>query len=198
MVSSMPYIRCIQTDWSPQGLSYDCIWHVSENRFHQKEEEEVKRNGGGLCQVDDKTVTRILPLSFLIFVIHLAQPNSFPFNFLILFLILVTVLTVSERTTFPSAHSTWTGKTLWENTNRKPPSPLIGQRLSAVHQRLPLLVLNWKLSSLVGCTEMSDWTFPITRGALHQNVEGKVNRLKVWAPRTLRFLFKHFTGLPHF
>ena len=54
MVSSVLCMRRIQKDWSPQGLSHDCIWHSTENRLHQKEDEEVNRNGGGLCQVDDK------------------------------------------------------------------------------------------------------------------------------------------------
>ena len=169
--TSVLCMRCIQTDWSPQGFSRDCIWHSSENRFQQKEDEEVKRDTGGLSQVHYK-----------------CQKWGGK--------ILVTVLT-AWKNSFPSAYSysKWTGKKFWKKTNRESPSHLLGQRLSAVHQRLPFLVLNWKLSSPFGCTELSDWTFPITRGALHPNVKGKVNHLNMWAPRILRFLCRHFTVL---
>lgn len=54
MVTSVLCMRCIQTDWSPQGFSRDCTWHSSENRLYQKEDEEVKRNTAGLSQLHDK------------------------------------------------------------------------------------------------------------------------------------------------
>ena len=38
----------------PRGLSHYCIWHSTENRLHQKQNEEVKRNQGRVSQVDDK------------------------------------------------------------------------------------------------------------------------------------------------
>ena len=86
------------------------------NRLHQKEDEEVNRNGGGLGQVDDKCQK------------WEGQDPGDSFDWL-------------WKYSFPSAYGKWTGKKFWEKTKRKLPSPPLGQSLyQRPHQRLPLLV----------------------------------------------------------
>ena len=125
MVFSVLFMRCIQTDWSPQGLSHDCIWHSTENRLHEKEDEEVNRNGGGMCQVDDKCQK------------WEGQDPGDCFYCL-------------WKYSFSSAYGKWTGKTFWEKTKKKLPSPPLGQSPYTVHERLPLLVYHISSSVRVG------------------------------------------------
>ena len=125
MVFSVLFMRCIQTDWSPQGLSHDCIWHSTENRLHEKEDEEVNRNGGGMCQVHDKCQK------------WEGQDPGDCFDCL-------------WKYSFPSAYGKWTGKTFWEKTKKKLLSPPLGQSPHTVHERLPLLVYHISSSVRVG------------------------------------------------